>query len=61
MALWELGNQPEPMAATPRRDIERLLYGVLEYRYRDSNPGYRRERALHDPAGSGQSPETLGF
>jgi hypothetical protein len=30
---------------TPLNDETPVVTGVSEYRYRDSNPGYRRERA----------------
>jgi hypothetical protein len=33
--------------------IYRYLQGFERYRYRDSNPGFRRERALNSPAASG--------
>jgi hypothetical protein len=39
-------TQPTPTVAhSPQNDETPVNTGVLKYRYRDSNPGFRRERA----------------
>jgi hypothetical protein len=39
-------QRPTTVAQDPQNDETPVNTGVLKYRYRDSNPGFRRERVL---------------
>jgi hypothetical protein len=66
-----MGPSYDPRCAHSRRDwsaigpalpaVDEDLQGFCEYRYRDSNPGFRRERATEHPTASGKIRHYRGF